>query len=289
MLRPETTADLLLPHIELARAKINLALHVVGRRADGYHELDSIVAFARIADRLTFEAAADWHLDIVGPLAAELHPACDNLVLKAARGFVQAFGEERRYRITLEKNLPVASGIGGGSADAAATLRALVTLSDRSIDPVKLSALAASLGADVPVCLVSRSCRMRGVGERIDILDTLAPMPAVLVNPRREVTTAQVFARLTLKPGETAFAGLEEGADPASCRNDLTAPALAIAPVIGAVIAALQGKAGLRFARMSGSGATCFGIFASPAAAEEAAREIAGAYPSWWVLPTMIG
>jgi len=278
-----------MPHTELARAKINLALHVLGRRPDGYHELDSIVAFAGIADRLTFERADDWSLDIAGPFAAGLGGAPDNLVLKAARGFAQTFADEARYRITLEKHLPVASGIGGGSADAAATLRALRTLSAENIDSGKLSALAASLGADVPVCLVGRSCRMRGIGERIDLLNDLTPMPAVLVNPRREVATAQVFARLALKPGDKVFAGLEVGADPASCRNDLSPPALAVAPVIGEVIAALQNKAGLRFARMSGSGATCFGIFASTAAAEAAARDIAAAYPGWWVMPTVIG
>lgn len=276
-------------HTELAPAKINLALHIVGRRPDGYHELDSIVAFAGIADRLTFERADDWSLDIAGPFAAELASAPDNLVLKAARGFAEAFGDEARYRISLEKHLPVASGIGGGSADAAATLRALRSLSGGTIDFGKLSALAASLGADVPVCLVGKSCRMRGIGERIDLLTDLAPMPAVLVNPRREVATVQVFATLALKPGDKAFAGLEEGADPASCRNDLSPPALAVAPVIGEVIAALQNKPGLRFARMSGSGATCFGIFTSNAAAEAAAHDIAAAYPGWWVRPTVIG
>ncbi len=276
-------------HTELAPAKINLALHIVGRRPDGYHELDSIVAFAGIADRLTFERADDWSLDITGPFAAELASAPDNLVLKAARGFAEAFGDEARYRIALEKHLPVASGIGGGSADAAATLRALRSLSGGTIDFGKLSALAASLGADVPVCLVGKSCRMRGIGERIDLLTDLAPMPAVLVNPRREVATVQVFATLALKPGDKAFAGLEEGADPASCRNDLSLPALAVAPVIGEVIAALQNKPGLRFARMSGSGATCFGIFTSNAAAEAAAHDIAAAYPGWWVRPTVIG
>jgi 4-diphosphocytidyl-2-C-methyl-D-erythritol kinase len=279
----------LLPHTELARAKINLALHVLGRRADGYHELDSIVAFAGIADRLIFERADDWHLDITGPFAVELANAPDNLVLKAARGFAQIFADEARYHITLEKHLPVASGIGGGSADAAATLRALARLSDRTVDPTRLSSLAASLGADVPVCLVGKTCRMRGIGERIDLLTDLAPMPALLVNPRREVATAQVFARLALKPGDKASAGLEEGADPASCRNDLTAPALAVAPVIGEVIAAVNGRAGLRFARMSGSGATCFGIFASTEAAEAAARDIAALHRDWWVMPTVIG
>ena len=276
-------------HIEPAPAKINLALHVLGRRADGYHELDSIVAFAGIADRLTFEKADDWHLAITGPFAAELDSAPDNLVLKAARGFAEVFGAQGRYRISLEKHLPVASGIGGGSADAAATLRALRSLSGGTIDSGKLSTLAASLGADVPVCLVGRSCRMRGIGERIDLLPDLAPMPAVLVNPRREVATAQVFAKLALRPGDKGFAGLEEGVDLASCRNDLAPPALAVAPVIGEVIAALTGQAGLRFARMSGSGATCFGVFTSSAAAEAAARDIAAANPGWWVMPTVIG
>lgn len=278
-----------MPHIELAPAKINLALHVLGRRPDGYHELDSIVAFARLADRLTFEKAAEWHLDISGPFAAELGSTPDNLVLKAAHGFAQTFGLGSRYRIALEKNLPISSGIGGGSADAAATLRALRTLSGRTIDSGQLSALAASLGADVPVCLVGRFCRMRGAGERIDLLENRAPMPAVLVNPRQEVATAQVFAKLGLKPGDKAFPGLAEGADPVSCRNDLAASALAVAPVIGEVIAALNAKAGLRFARMSGSGATCFGIFTSNVAAEDAAHELAAAHPGWWVAPTAIG
>jgi len=277
------------PFIELAPAKINLALHVLGRRRDGFHELDSIVAFAGIADRLTFETAPDWHLEISGPFAAGLCSSPDNLVLKAARGFEQAFGQAARYRITLEKNLPIASGIGGGSADAAATLRALNSLSARAAPPRELAGLAATLGADVPVCLVGRSCRMRGAGERIDVLETLAPMPAVLINPRREVATAQVFAKLALKPGETAFAGLEEGADPASCRNDLAAPAIAIEPLIADVLAALNGTTELLFARMSGSGATCFGIFASPEAAQEAARRISSAHPLWWIVSTIIG
>lgn len=279
----------MLPHIELARAKINLALHVLGRRHDGYHELDSIVVFAGIADRLTFESAQDWHLDISGPFAAGLRSCPDNLVLKAARVFEQAFGQGARYRITLEKNLPVASGIGGGSADAAATLRALGSLSAAAVPARELAALAATLGADVPVCLVGRSCRMRGAGERIDVLESLAPMPAVLINPRREVATARVFARLALKPGETAFAGLEEGADPACCRNDLAAPAMALEPRIADVLAALNGASGLLFARMSGSGATCFGIFPSPEAAKDAARRLSRAHPRWWIVSTLIG
>lgn len=277
------------PHIELARAKINLALHVLGRRQDGYHELDSLVAFAGIADRLTFERAEDWHLDISGPFAAGLPSSAENLVLKAAQGFEQAFGRGDRFRILLEKNLPIASGIGGGSADAAATLRALRSLSAATVDPQALAALAATLGADVPVCLVGGCCRMRGAGERIDVLRMPAPMPALLINPGREVATAEVFAKLALEPGETAFAGLEEGADPASCRNDLAASAMALEPRIADVLAALSAASGLRFARMSGSGATCFGIFASLEAATEAARRISSAHPQWWVVPTIIG
>ena len=273
---------------ELAPAKVNLALHVLGRRYDGYHELDSIVAFASIADRLTFDRAEDWRLDIVGPFAAGLASGDDNLVLKAARAFAEAFpADSQTYHVTLEKNLPVASGIGGGSADAAACLRALATLAG-GVDAERLRAVAAGLGADVPVCLLGQACRMRGAGERIDILEGMEPLPAVLVNPRQEVATAEVFARLALQPGDTAFEGLAAGADLATYRNDLMAPALAVAPVIGEVIEALQGAPGLHFARMSGSGATCFGIFSSSGEAEAAALEIMRAHPDWWVMPTII-
>ncbi len=274
-----------MPHTELAPAKVNLALHVLGRRDDGYHELDSIVAFAQVADRLTFEEAPDWRLDIAGPFAEGLEAAPDNLVLKAARAFAAAY-PSRTYRIRLEKNLPIASGIGGGSADAAACLRALASLAGVSDD---LGKLACGLGADVPVCLVGKACRMQGIGERIDLLDDIEPMPAVLVNPGLELATRDVFARLALKPGDKAFAGLTTPMDLASCRNDLTVSALASAPVIGQVMAGLSVQAGLRFARMSGSGATCFGIFASREAAKEAARRISQTHPQWWVVPTMIG
>lgn len=276
-------------HSERAPAKINLALHVLGRRSDGYHELDSIVAFANVADRLAFAAAEDWRLDIVGPFAAGLASGDDNLVLKAARAFAEAFQvDSQTYHITLEKNLPLASGIGGGSADAAACLRALAALAG-GVDAERLRAVAAGLGADVPVCLVSQACRMRGAGERIDILEEMAPLPAVLVNPRQEVATAEVFARLALEPGDTAFAGLAEGEDLASYRNDLTEPASAMAPVIGAVLEALHDAPDLHFARMSGAGATCFGIFSSSDDAQAAALEIMTAHPDWWVMPTMIG
>jgi 4-diphosphocytidyl-2-C-methyl-D-erythritol kinase len=280
------TADQL-RHTELAPAKINLALHVLGRKPDGYHELDSIVAFADIADRLSFVEAQDWRLDIAGPFARGLSQGADNLVLKAARAFDQAYpGLSRKYRITLEKHLPVAAGLGGGSADAAACLRTLAKLADMHDD---LSVLAASLGADVPVCLISKPSRMQGVGEHVQALEGFAPLPAVLVHPGLAVATADVFAKLALTRGNQAYSGLAAGADLAHCRNDLTAPASALAPVIGEVLAALANEPDLRFARMSGSGATCFGIFSSPKAAQEAARRISGIHPQWWVVPTTIG
>ncbi len=276
-------------HSERAPAKINLALHVLARRSDGYHELDSIVAFADAADRLTFADAEDWRLDVVGPFAAELPDIADNLVVKAARDFVDAFAAPGRpYHITLEKNLPIASGIGGGSADAAACLRALASLAG-GVDEDALRAIAARLGADVPVCLLGKACRMRGVGDHLEVLDSMTPLPAVLVNPRQPLATAEVFARLALQPGDKGFEGLVAGADIASYRNDLMAPALAIAPVIGEVIEALQGTEGLHFARMSGSGATCFGIFPSADEAYAAALAIMAAHPDWWVMPTKIG
>jgi 4-diphosphocytidyl-2-C-methyl-D-erythritol kinase len=278
----------LLLHSERAPAKINLALHVLGRRSDGYHELDSIVAFATVADRLTFADADEWRLDITGHFSAELSRTADNLVLQAALAFADAFPSlSRQYHITIEKNLPVAAGIGGGSADAAACLRALARLAGGA-DAERLRAIAAGLGADVPVCLLGKACRMRGVGDHLDPLGEIAPMPAVLVNPRQPVATAEVFARLALEPGDTAFEGLVAGADLASYRNDLTGPALAVAPVIGEVMQALQGAPDLHFARMSGSGATCFGIFSSSGEAEAAALEIMRAHPEWWVMPTII-
>jgi 4-diphosphocytidyl-2-C-methyl-D-erythritol kinase len=272
---------------ERAPAKVNLALHVLGRRHDGYHELDSIVAFADAADRLTFVEAPAWGLDIVGPFAEGLGNAADNLVLKAAHAFAEAYSS-RTYRIKLEKNLPIASGIGGGSADAAACLRALAAFAAVA-DRTKLISIAATLGADVPVCLLGRTCRMRGMGEYIEMLPATEPMPAVLVNPGLPLATAQVFAKLALAPGDMAFDGLDGSVDLASCRNDLTQPALAIAPVIGDVLAALEAAPDIRFARMSGSGATCFGVFSSAAAAEGTAHRIMRDHPDWWTVPTIIG
>ena len=300
---------------EFAPAKINLALHVLGRRADGLHELDSIVAFADVGDRLTFEPAEQFGIVGEGPFAGKLPPPTDNIVHRAFRAlaeFAKAQGAEiAPVRILLEKNLPVSSGIGGGSANAAATLRVLVKMNRLSIAADDLNRIALALGADVPVCLLGKAARMRGVGDRLVPLEDFTPLPAVLVNPMIEVSTAAVFQKLGLNNGENnatpispsplrggwreapgggllVSAGATPTRDYATWRNDLTAPAIAVAPVIAEVLAALQAQPGLRFARMSGSGATCFGIFENVAMARDAANRVARANPLWWVKQVLL-
>lgn len=272
-------------HAETAPAKINLALHVVGRRADGYHLLDSLVGFADTGDVLHMEWAEDTSLEITGPFAHRL--AADdeeNLVLRAISGLRQLLPPLPPLRLTLEKHLPVASGLGGGSADAAAALRGLIALSGQSPAPDALHELALSLGADVPVCLVNRACRMRGIGESLSPLETLRPMPAVLVNPGTPCDTATVFRLLALRDG---LPGLSDGADDvrslSGLRNDLEASARGHLPVIGDVIEALARSPGAWLARMSGSGASCFGLYGDHAEARAAAASISAAHPGWWV------
>lgn len=266
---------------EFAPAKINLTLHVTGRRADGYHLLDSLVVFAGVGDRLTAELADEAHLSMTGPMAAGLTGEGDNLVLRAAR----AMGVSAR--ITLDKHLPVSSGIGGGSADAAATLRLLARLSSR---PLPGAAEVLALGADVPVCLMGRSARMTGIGEGVATVPPLPPVWLVLVNPGVAVSTPAIFralARADNAPMPREWPRLRTVADLAAFlamqRNDLEPPATRLQPVIGQVRAALTAQYGCLFARMSGSGATCFGLFADPLAASAAARAIRGAEPGWWV------
>ncbi|RMF34588.1 MAG: 4-(cytidine 5'-diphospho)-2-C-methyl-D-erythritol kinase [Alphaproteobacteria bacterium] len=274
------------PVREPAPAKINLSLHVTGRRADGYHLLDSLVVFADAADSITARPAPRTSLSVTGPFAAGLGGA-DNLVLGAARALP---GPAVPAALTLEKNLPVASGIGGGSADAAATLRALERLSGREVARETMLATALTLGADVPACLESRPLRMRGIGERLDPLPALPDLALVMVNPGVAVETAAVFARLggrfSHPPAEPPAAGA--GLDAwlgwlAASGNDLQAPAIEAAPVIGAVLEALAAQPGVGLARMSGSGATCFGICRAMDEAEVAAAAIARAHPGWWV------
>jgi 4-diphosphocytidyl-2-C-methyl-D-erythritol kinase len=268
----------------IARAKVNLALHVVGRRADGYHLLDSLVAFADFGDVVTVEPAPSLSLSITGPMAAGLSAGSDNLVLKAA----QMLGSPLGAAITLEKRLPIASGIGGGSADAAATMQALGALWGCAL-PDAGQVLA--LGADVPVCLAGQSCRMAGIGDQISPI-ALPPAHLVLVNPGVGLSTAAVFGALLcrdnppLPPAAPMPDAVALAAYLGHCRNDLEAPALSLVPQIGAVLAALQGQKGCLLARMSGSGATCFGLFASASAAVAAATALRAQSGAWWVQAT---
>lgn len=267
---------------EAAAAKLNLALHITGQRADGYHLLDSLVVFAGVADRVTVAPAAALTLAVTGSEGGGLPAGEDNLVLRAAR----AFKSGRGAAVTLEKVLPVASGIGGGSADAAATLRALSSLWGLPLPPAD-NVLA--LGADVPVCLAGRPARMSGVGETLVPVPALPAMAVVLVNPRVEVATPAVFGALArksntpLEPLPPAFASAAALAGwLAHQRNDLEAPAIAVAPVIAEVLAAIATTSPL-VTRMSGSGATCFGLFASLEDAAAAAKAVALGRPGWWV------
>jgi 4-diphosphocytidyl-2-C-methyl-D-erythritol kinase len=278
-----------------APAKINLFLHVGDRRADGYHELESLVAFADVGDDLVLEAAETLALTVDGPFGAQLAGEGDNLVLRAARGAAMLAGHDLPRRITLTKNLPVASGIGGGSADAAAALRAF--LLEWRQEEFKLSdfvELAKTLGADVPVCFFGHSAWMYGIGDGIERID-LPELHAVLVNPGVSVATRAVFAKLDTRSGVDKLHWPEVFADAGAViaflktvGNDLEVPALSLAPVIGEVLSVLRASAGIQLARMSGSGATCFGLFADKAAAKAAADRIRGEYPEWWVTPTTL-
>jgi 4-diphosphocytidyl-2-C-methyl-D-erythritol kinase len=277
---------------EHAAAKINLALHVTGRRGDGYHLLDSVVAFAGAGDTLTLEPAAAFSLSIAGRFGGGLSAGDDNLVLKAAHALAARHPALPRAAMRLDKQLPVASGIGGGSADAAAVLRGLARIA--RIDPHtdEMAGLALALGADVPVCLMGRACRMSGIGEEISPMALGERLPAVLVNPGVPVSTAAVFQRLALVKGESAFPALPERRGAlidwlSQCRNDLEPAAVAIEPHIGEALDALRATPGVRLARMSGSGGTCFALYASTDDAALAASRLAR--PGWWVTATTLG
>jgi len=277
--------------VEPAWAKVNLTLQITGRRPDGYHEMTSLVVFAGIGDVLRLAPAADLSLRIDGPFAAALAGAGDNLVLRAARLLAGRAGVTRGAAITLTKNLPVASGIGGGSADAAATLRGLSRLWNASLPPAEMQALALRLGADVPVCLGSAAVLMSGIGEGLRPVAGLPELWLLLVNPGVAVPTAAVFAARSGGFSQVAEPALPPGGLPglidwlAARPNDLEAPARRLAPAVGEVLAALDRLPACRLARMSGSGATCFGLFDNAAAAQAAAAEVKQAQPTWWVAP----
>ena len=282
-----------------ARAKVNLTLRVNGRRVDGYHDLESVVAFCDCADRLTLTPGPELSLTMTGPLASACGETSDNLVLKAAQLLGERVAGLKVGSFALEKILPVAAGIGGGSADAAAALRLLARLNDLRLDDERLREVALATGADVPVCLASRACDMTGVGETLMWLSP-PKMPCVLVNPCIPVATKDVFEALGLRHGELLVGAtdvvmqgsswpeeggsLEEWVEAlASGSNDLEAPATKLQPVIAEVISALNATNGAWLARMSGSGATCFALYENTADAKRAADKILREHPEWWV------
>ncbi len=278
-----------------APAKVNLTLHILGRREDGYHELDSLVAFACVGDRLGFVSDAPLGLDVLGPTALSAGPEGDNLVLKAAQALAERVIGLRLGRFLLWKQLPVAAGLGGGSSDAAAALRALAAHNGLALDDPRLAAAARATGADVPVCLDPRARRMGGIGELLSAPLGLKPLPAVLVNPRAASPTPAVFAGMGLAKGQSsglaAFANPLDGdavAGLAKGRNDMQASAERLTPAIAETLA-LLGEAGeARLVRMSGSGATCFALYADRHAAARAAAWLRQRRPQWWVRATLL-
>ncbi len=278
-----------MPAAAFAPAKLNLYLHVTGRRGDGYHLLDSLVAFADIGDRLTVEPASALSLAVSGPEAASLEAAGDdNLVLRAARLLADRAGIAAGAALHLEKNLPVAAGVGGGSSDAAAALRALCALWRAPLGEKELLKLGVQLGADVPACLCGRAVWVGGAGERVEPAAPPPPAGILLVNPRRPLPTAAVFAarrgpfgaagRFAPMPADAAGLARELS----SRRNELTDAAVSLVPEIACVLASLARLPGALTVRMSGSGATCFALFADRAAAARARAALAAAEPSWW-------
>ncbi len=277
---------------EMAAAKVNLYLHVTGKRSDGYHDLDSWVVFADVADSLQAVKADTTSLTIEGAFA-HLVPDGNNSVLSAVKALQKRYGVQEGVQLTLTKKLPVAAGIGGGSADAAAALRLLARVWNLQPDAGELDAMARALGADVPACLRSHSLYMNGIGEKIERAPDVA-LDAVLVNPGKALPTKDVFAGLEGRcssamrhPPEfastQAVAGFLRQA-----RNELEAPAIALVPLIGDVLAALDVQKGCLLSRMSGSGATCFGIYESRENALDAAQLLQKAYPEWWVQHTKL-
>jgi 4-diphosphocytidyl-2-C-methyl-D-erythritol kinase len=270
---------------EFAPAKINLTLHVTGRREDGYHLLDSVVVFADVGDRIGWRDAPNLSLNVHGPMASGVPADGRNLMLRAARIAGCGHGAFR-----LEKNLPSAAGIGGGSSDAAAVLRLL----ERALGLSVTAEQALTLGADVPVCQRAVPARMSGIGETVEPLQGMPPLAAVLVNPGVSVATPDVFARLAWRDGapmppvpafDTSSALI---AWLAHQRNDLQVPAITLQPVISVALSAIEASGAL-LARMSGSGATCFGLFDNPDSAKKAARHLSRAHPKWWVTATTLG
>ena len=277
--------------VVLAPAKLNLALHVTGRRADGYHLIDSLVGFTRFGDRVTISPSTEDRFEMTGPYAAGLPADDGNLVLRALKAMRAEFDRTDPVSITLEKNLPVASGVGGGSSDAAAVMRGLAALWHLPTDRERLVRVGIGLGADVPMCLAARPLLARGIGDEITPVDGFPHLGIVLVNPGVGVSTAAVFTALASRdsaplpplPGHLDFHTLCNWLE--TTRNDLEVPARTLEPSINGSLSALK-KAGAHFVRMSGSGATCFGLFESGNLAKRAASEIRKRKPGWFVAAT---
>ncbi len=274
------------PFALFSPAKVNLALHVLGRRADGYHDLDSIVAFADVGDWLTFAPSDAIVVTADGPFAADLPPSGDNIIMKAWQA-VSEIASRRGYHlpplaIHLTKNLPVASGIGGGSSNAATAMLGFLRLAGLALEDQEVQAAALKLGADVPVCLYRKPCRMRGVGERIAPLPRFEPKHAILVNPRVAVSTPAVFGRLGLGKGDAYRAAIADEQDMSVWRNDLAEPAMALAPEIREVLSALEAMPGVTRAFMSGSGATCVAF-------HDGESPVTLPDKGWWWAKTILG
>lgn len=286
--------------VERAPAKVNLTLRVLGRRPDGYHELESLVAFAGFGDVLAFTPGKELVLSVRGPTARAAGADADNLVLKAARALAARISGLRVGRFVLSKRLPVAAGLGGGSSDAAAALRLLARHNNVALADPRLLAAARATGADVPVCVDPQPRLMRGIGEILSPPWRLPGLPALLINPGVSVATKDVFAALNAAPlGQHDVPRLREDRIGDSAReliellaresNDLEAPAISLYPVIAQALAALRALPLCRLARMSGSGATCFALFDTRRATAAAARALRQAQPQWWIRPTVLG
>ena len=281
--------------VDSAPAKINLTLRVLGRREDGYHELESLVAFTDISDTISLRPRAGVALDITGPFAGACGPVADNLVIKAVAVLREKIGRITAGHFLLDKQIPVAAGIGGGSADAAAALRLLARANDIACTDQRLASAALYVGADVPVCLESRARIMRGVGDLLSAPLAIPAMPAVLVNPNLPLSTREVFARYAATPTTDKHLGNVPAQWEAMLgflkehENDLTQAAIACAPAITDVLMALRALPAVQLVRMSGSGPTCFALFRSAGEAMAAARRLEADRKEWWVRATTIG
>ncbi|MBM3502889.1 MAG: 4-(cytidine 5'-diphospho)-2-C-methyl-D-erythritol kinase [Alphaproteobacteria bacterium] len=276
-----------------APAKVNLCLHVLGRRPDGYHELASLAVFAGVSDEIELRPSDRWSIEVRGPFSRGV-PATDaNLVVRAARALATQLGVSDALAVVLTKNVPVAAGLGGGSSDAATTLRALPALWGRAVDSDRLRSLGAALGADIPFCLGDEVCVLGGAGDRLTPVLGWPALSTVLVNAGKPLETRAVFSAwqapgsgpLSRPPTDSAGIWRFMGA----VRNDLTAAAIGLDPTIAEVLAALDRTTGCRVARMSGSGGTCFALYGSEGEAADAANELKSVHSSWWVRATRLG